>query len=84
MQSRYKHTVAPSAPNGYNLFAKAWDQEVGRHHLQALAGDNDIVLLCPKSAFQLQDYDFLQSLESEAHHVTDAEEANRSTVCFLH
>ena len=81
LQSQYKRNVAPSDPNGYNFFEKAWDQEVGRRHLQALAGDNDIVLLRPKSTVQLQEYyDFLQSLEKDANHVTDAEEANRRSL----
>ena len=78
LESQFKRSVAPSAAHGYDLFAKAWEQEVGRRHLQAMAGDESIVLLRPKSVAQLQDhFDFLQTLERDAHHVTETEEANR-------
>jgi hypothetical protein len=50
LQSQYKCTISPSDPqHGYNLFAKVWDQEVGQCHLQVLAGDDNVILIHPKS-----------------------------------
>ena len=81
MAQLYNRNVAPSAPNGYNLFQKAWNQNAGHRHVQSLDGDESIVLLRYKSVAQLQSYyDYLRRMEQQSHDVTDTDDANRHSM----
>jgi len=64
LSQQYERNASPSSAKGYFQLAKAWEREVAQRIRSSVEnGDDDIVLIRPKSVAQLQQhYDYLQEV----------------------